>query len=78
MENQRYLTPPEVERITSRKLQTLANERHLGRGIAYYKVGRSVRYKLADVIAFMEQHRIDPQGRQGAGPAGQERDQGQM
>lgn len=58
-----YLTPPEVEKFTGRKLQTLANERHQGRGLPYYKVGSSVRYKLADVIAFMERHRVDPEAR---------------
>jgi hypothetical protein len=46
-----------------RKLQTLANERHQGRGLPYYKVGSSVRYKLADVIRFMERHRVDPDAR---------------
>lgn len=64
MEIDRYLTPGEVEKITGRKLQTLANERHLGRGIPYYKIGSSVRYKLGDVISFMERHRIDPARRQ--------------
>jgi hypothetical protein len=62
METKRYLTPLEVEKFIGRKLQTLANERHQGRGIPYYKVGSSVRYKLADVISFMERHRIDPEG----------------
>ena len=61
MEIERYLTPLEVEKFSGRKLQTLANERHLGRGIPYYKVGSSVRYKLADVINFMERHRVDPE-----------------
>lgn len=60
METERYLTPLEVEKFSGRKLQTLANERHQGRGIPYYKVGSSVRYKLADVISFMERHRVEP------------------
>ena len=61
-----YLTPLEVEKFSGRKLQTLANERHQGRGLPYYKVGSSVRYKLADVISFMERHRIDPEARREA------------
>jgi hypothetical protein len=61
--NIRYLTPLEVEKITGRKLQTLANERYRGEGIEYYKIGASVRYKLSDVLAFMERHRIDPESR---------------
>ncbi len=67
MEEDRYLLPVEVVRITNRQLQSLANDRHLGKGIPYYKVGRSVRYKLSDVLIFMEQHRVEPEGRRGAG-----------
>jgi len=63
METDCWIEPREVERISGKKLQTLANERHDGRGIPYYKVGRSVRYKLSDVLAFMERHRIDPEKR---------------
>lgn len=66
MEPERYLTPLEVENLTGRKRQTLANERFRGVGIAYYKVGSSIRYKFSDVISFMEKHRIDPQTRQEA------------
>lgn len=66
METERYLTPLEVEKFTGRKLQTLANERNRGVGFPYYKVGSSVRYKLADVITFMERHRIDPEANRGA------------
>jgi hypothetical protein len=61
METDRWIEPPEVQEITGKKLQTLANERYRGAGIPYYKVGASVRYKLADVLSFMERHRIDPE-----------------
>ena len=63
MEVHRWLEPMEVERITGKKLQTLANERYRGTGIPYYKVGASVRYKLADVISFMEQYRVNLEAR---------------
>jgi len=63
MEGDRYLIPAEVAKITNRQLQTLANDRYLGKGIPYYKVGRSIRYKLSDVLAFMEQYRVEPEGR---------------
>ena len=53
-----YVTEKEVSRITGLALPTLRNERHLGRGIPYCKVGRSVRYLLQDVIDFMESHKI--------------------
>jgi excisionase family DNA binding protein len=61
MEKERYLSSDEVFEITGVKKQTLANSRHRGVGIPYYKVGRSVRYKLSDVLNFMEQHRVDPE-----------------
>ncbi|MGO8761382.1 MAG: DNA-binding protein [Desulfobaccales bacterium] len=63
MDTDRWVEPIEVEKITGKKLQTLANERYRGDGIPYYKVGASVRYKLADVLSFMERHRIDPAAR---------------
>ena len=56
-----YVTEKEVSRITGRGVQTLRNDRHLGRGIPYCKIGRSVRYKLDDVYDFMEQRRIETQ-----------------
>lgn len=50
-----YLNEIEVHLITGRALPTLRNDRHRRRGIPYLKVGgRSVRYRLADVIEFME------------------------
>lgn len=67
MQIDRYLTPLEVEKLTGRKCQTLANERYRGEGIPYYKVGASIRYKLSDVISFMEQHRVVPEGQQETG-----------
>ncbi|MBI4642281.1 MAG: helix-turn-helix domain-containing protein [Deltaproteobacteria bacterium] len=55
----RYINEKEVSRITGIPLQTLRNFRCQGRGIGYSKFGRSVRYRLQDVLAFMESHRIE-------------------
>lgn len=41
-------------------VQTLRNDRHNGKGIPYYKVGRSVRYKRQDVVEFFESRKIIP------------------
>jgi hypothetical protein len=54
-----YLNEKEVAKITGRAKQTLRNDRFLGKGIPYCKVGRSVRYSLEDVIAFMENRKIE-------------------
>ena len=55
----KYITEKEVSEITGRALSTLRNERFLGKGIPYFKIGKSVRYKLDDVIEFMESKRVE-------------------
>lgn len=55
----RYVDEHHVARVTGRALSTLRNERALGRGIPYYKIGSSVRYLLADVYEFMESRRVE-------------------
>jgi hypothetical protein len=57
-----YIDERKVSRITGRALPTLRNDRHKGRGLPYVKMGRSVRYKLDDVIAFMEARKIETEG----------------
>jgi hypothetical protein len=62
--NQRFwLTEQDVARITKRALSTLRNERHLGRGIPYCKIGKSIRYASDDVDSFMNGHRIETEGK---------------
>ena len=56
---EKYITEKEVTEITGRALSTLRNERFLGKGIPYIKIGKSVRYRLDDVIEFMESRRIE-------------------
>ena len=51
-----------VAEILDLGVQTLRNDRHLGRGIPYAKKGRSVRYALDDVIDYMEKNKIRPEG----------------
>ena len=57
-----YIKEKEVARITGRALPTLRNDRHHRRGIPYCKIGRSVRYCIDDVIAYMEAHKIKTEG----------------
>lgn len=54
----KYVSEKRVAEITEIGVQTLRNDRHLKRGLPYIKKGRMVRYSLADVIAFMEEHKI--------------------
>lgn len=48
------LTEAEVARRQSRSIKTLQNQRVSGGGIPFLKLGRSVRYRLSDVIAWEE------------------------
>jgi predicted DNA-binding transcriptional regulator AlpA len=57
-ERLQYLTEREVSQMTRIALQTLRNNRANGRGIKFSRVGRSVRYSLADVIRYMEERKV--------------------
>jgi len=63
----RYLTPRQVSDLTSLALPTLSNHRTMHIGIPYVKVGglgrrNAVRYRLKDVIRYMEENRVMPSG----------------
>ena len=57
----KWLTEGQVSEIIGRAEQTLRNDRGKGRGLPYCKVGRSVRYKLQDVVDYMENRRVVPE-----------------
>lgn len=59
----KWLTDIEVANLTGLSVFTLRAHRQKGIGIPYYKIGRSVRYKLDDVEAFMDAHKIRHLGR---------------
>jgi predicted DNA-binding transcriptional regulator AlpA len=63
MEMPKYLTEREVSQITNLALPTLRNYRQQGRGPAYFKAGRAVRYRVEDVIGYMEKNRVEPTNR---------------
>ena len=42
-------------------VQTLRNMRHQRRGPVYLKIGRSVRYDLQDIEAYLQKRKIDPE-----------------
>jgi hypothetical protein len=57
----KYINEKKVAEITEIGVQTLRNDRHLRRGLPYIKKGRTVRYSLADIIEYMENHKIKPE-----------------
>jgi hypothetical protein len=51
----------EAAKILGKSVQTLRNDRHLRKGSPYLKLGRSVRYRLSDLLNYIEKHRINPE-----------------
>ncbi len=56
--DQKYLNEKDVAKITSLSVHTLRRMRFEHKGINYIKLGRAIRYKLEDVLAYMESHHI--------------------
>jgi hypothetical protein len=56
----KYLIENEVSMMLSMSIQTLMNWRFQGKGPAYTKAGRAVRYLYDDIVSFMEERKIIP------------------
>ena len=54
----RYLTEKEVAKMTGLSLSTLRSHRFNNKGMPYCKLERAVRYKLSDVIVYLEERTI--------------------
>lgn len=66
----RYLTAKETSEITGISVGTLANHRTARKGIPFVKVGKSVRYKMTDILSIMDGHRINPEQLRARGRSG--------
>ncbi len=53
-----YVDEREAARILGLSRGTLSNWRTLRRGPAYVRVGRAIRYPLAEIVAFAEAGRV--------------------
>ena len=53
----------EAAELLGRSVITLRNWRHLCKGPAYVKQGRSIGYMLEDLNSFLSSNRIDPEAR---------------
>ena len=71
-----FIDERETARITKRAVQSLRNDRTEGRGLPYYKHGRSVRYFLPEIYQHMLSHRIVPRNPNMAGHGYAKRSQG--
>lgn len=59
------LTEQQVAWRQARSVRTLQNQRVLGGGIPYLKLGRAVRYRLSDVVAWEEARRFSSTSEEG-------------
>lgn len=59
MQPVRYLSEKKVAELTGFSLSKIQQDRFYRRGLPYVKLGKAIRYSLADVIAFMESHKIN-------------------
>ena len=55
-----FLTEKELAEIGLKSPQSLRNDRWKGVGIPFYRIGRSVRYAVADVRKYLEENKIEP------------------
>ena len=62
----KWITEKEVAEMTGRAVQTLRNDRCKCKGIPYSKIGASIRYKVDDVVEFMNACRVVPVNQQEA------------
>jgi hypothetical protein len=61
--DEHMMSPPAVsEFLDDISESTLAQWRYLGKGPRFYKCGKHVRYRRADVIAWLELNAVDPRG----------------
>ncbi|MBF0514539.1 MAG: helix-turn-helix domain-containing protein [Desulfovibrionaceae bacterium] len=59
METPKYVNELEVATITGLPRSTIRKNRYVGKGIVYAKVDGLIRYDLADVLHYMESHKVD-------------------
>ena len=52
-EAERFIDENETAGMLSISVHTLRGQRHARRGLPFYKLGRSVRYRLSDVLEHM-------------------------
>jgi predicted DNA-binding transcriptional regulator AlpA len=55
-----YIRQKEAAAFTSLSEASLEKFRWQDRGPEYRRIGRSIHYRVGDLIAFMEQHRVQP------------------
>ncbi len=52
------LTEEEVSQMTKLSLSTLRAHRQKGKGLPYVKIGKAVRYRMSDILEYIEKHTV--------------------
>lgn len=60
-----FFTEKEVAEMGIRAIQSLRNDRWAGRGLPFFKIGKSVRYSVKDIREFLQKGKIEPNRRSG-------------
>ena len=56
--SEQFICAKEVGAIIGLTTATLRKDRYLGRGIPYIRAGRTIRYSLKAVLAYMQAHAV--------------------
>lgn len=57
-----FLNDVQAAALINYSPKTLRNYRHARRGPTYHKIGKKILYRRKDLLAWVEKHRIDPEG----------------
>ena len=57
-ENDRWIADDDLAELAGFSRSYWAKQRRLGNGPPYSRIGRAVRYRLKDIVAYLEQHKV--------------------
>jgi hypothetical protein len=57
-QDDRWVSEKELAPLIGRGMSTIRKDRMFGRGVPFVKIGGSIRYRLSDVVKFMEAHTL--------------------
>lgn len=63
MSSLELLTDKQLSEATGVPVSTLRWWRNQGQGPPYHKLGRTIRYRLVDVERWLEETRVEPEGK---------------
>ena len=58
MDTNQYVNTAAASKLVHKTPESLRNDRHLKRGLSYYKFGKKVLYALEDIYIFIENSKV--------------------